>query len=76
MRCHDVPEPTIVPFAAAVDDGLIAMQDNLCLSAARVSLDITEEDTNIMDWSASTQDPNLGRGWEACLRTRTSYKDS
>jgi len=59
MRCHDVPEPTIVPFAAAVDDGLIAMQDNLCLSAARVSLDITEEDTNIMDWSASTQDLNL-----------------
>lgn len=55
----DVLEPIVRPFAAAVGDGFIFMQDNARPHTARVSMNFLEEEgIEVFDWPARSPDLN------------------
>ena len=63
-RCHmttaihrnDIRELLVRPYAGAIVDIFILMQDNACAHTDRMSLTfLYEEDISVMNWQTSTQ---------------------
>lgn len=55
----EILEPVVRPFAGAVGDGFIFMQDNARPHTARVSMNfLQEEGIHVMDWPARSPDLN------------------
>ena len=56
---NDIREPIVRPYAGAIVDSLILMQDNACPNTDRVSLAfLDDEGISVMNWPTSYADLN------------------
>ena len=55
----EILDPIVRPFAGAIGDNFILMQDNVCPHTARVCMDYLNRETiEVMDWPARSPDLN------------------
>ena len=62
---NDIREPLVRPYAGAIVDAFILMQDNACAHTARMYLTFhCDEGISVMYWQTSCEDLNsIGHTW-------------